>query len=259
MKLPNTNNSLHLNAFKKGYRLALDNKDLSLMPATIRNSMELSRYFEEGFQQSYSDQQIAVESTQKSQWKKRFIWLIIMILGGLASSFSMIKSYEKEVEATQTNKTEPNNLTSLTLLSDEERKDLLLSINEQNKQKIISFSSIYPSSIKFTNPILVNSSKKVLKQGKVIPKNIKSLQFNVQTTEIKNNLKLQWIHQTSLIKEADILPSQTLQISSQINLASRWYGKWTIQIINEDKQTIFRYQFNYIKENLNDRDYSASP
>jgi hypothetical protein len=253
MKLPNTTNSLHLNAFKKGYRLALDKKKLTSMPSTIKIDSQLSTYFEQGWQQSQDDQQQAIYEANKPQWNKRFVWLIIIILGGLATAYSMIYNYKKEQAQTKNNipKTanKPKNisLAELSLLSPAARQDLTLTkLAQHNKTTIDTHSTVISSEVKFNNPQLTDKQKNLLNWQKILPKYIKQIIFKINLNKPVKNFKIQWFYQDKLIQEEKI-NGKNKAINSTIKLASGWAGKWTIQITNSNNRPVFRKHFTYIK------------
>jgi hypothetical protein len=248
MKLPSTTNHHEINAFKKGYRLALDKRPKDIIPSTIKRHEQLRFYFEEGYQQAQDDLENSEHEANKPQWIKRFIWLTVMILGGLATAASIVNSYEKENLNKQpiAAKKRPNTtITELSLLSKNERKDLTQSRQDQQHKKIINTQSkIISSKITFKNPHIKQLNGKILDWQKTIPKNIKNITFKTEINYLDSPLKLQWIFKNHLIKEEKI---NKRQFSSKITLASNWSGFWLLQVINTDKEVLLRYNFNYIK------------
>lgn len=259
MKLPNTKNSNHLNSYKKGYRLALDQKDIHFIPGTIQRDPELANYFHEGYQQAQLDQQKLIEADGQSKWHKRFVWIVIMILGGLATATSMINDFEKnrqQTDSDQLPKPTPtkNNLSGqneLSLLSTQQRNDLNLSKQEQIKQAINIKSSLHNSHLIFLSHSLADSHNILLDWKATIPKTTRKIHFQAITNTKPNGLRIQWIFKNVLIKQEKTLPSKNnkdhFKISSSIQLASRWAGEWTIQLIDESNNVIYRNQFNYSK------------
>lgn len=246
MKLPKTGNSSQLNAFQKGYRSALDDKPISMVPATIKEHHDLLAFFEDGWQQAKTDEKLGPNDSINSQWKKRFTWLAVMILGGITTAFSIIHEYESSLPKPQVVEKEGTTpLKEIALLTEIERADLTLSKQELILRKKENISSDFETSqITLLEPKLSNGDKQTFQQQTVVPKNIKQLQFDATLTSAYKNIKIQWIYLNQLIKEENISNSS---IQSKIKLASNWSGKWTIQIIENDNKIIYRHRFNYIK------------
>ena len=257
MKLPDTKDPNQLNAYKKGYRLALDQKDSSFMPGTIRRHPELANYFHDGYQQAQIAQQTVAAIAEQSKWRKRFVWILIMLLGGLATGASIINDFEKSQQALQDktkqttdidNKTTDQNV--LSILSQQQRDDLILSRQERRLQAVDIHSAVY-NQLKFSQATLMNTEATLIAWQTTIPKKTKKLQFQAFTNIKLDELRIQWVFKDQLIKQETILPVQDdknkLKITSNIQLASRWAGRWTIQIINASNNVIYRNHFNYIK------------
>lgn len=246
MKLPKTGNSSQLNAFQKGYRLALEDKPLSMVPATIKEHHDLLAFFEDGWQQARTDENLSSNESINTLWKKRFTWLTIMILGGLATAVSIINKYESSQPKQQSiEEKDTPKLNEIALLTEAERSDLALSKQElKPRQKFNIYSKLEPSKQTVLDPTLSDGDKQIFQQQRVVPKNIKQLQFSATLSSNNKGIKIQWIYLDQLIKEEIILKDS---IKSKIKLASNWSGKWTIQIVKNNNTIVYRQPFNYIK------------
>ncbi len=79
MKLPDTLNASHQLAFKKGYRLALEDKPLSAMPNNFRFDPEMQEYFQLGWQQAEDEKNITHKNANSPWHKHKIKWLILLL------------------------------------------------------------------------------------------------------------------------------------------------------------------------------------
>lgn len=103
MKLPETDNAHHHYAFKKGYRLALEGKPQSHMPSQIRQDREMRNYFQMGWEQLQEELKNGEEAQQRTPWRQRFAWYLMVILAGIGTASLMI-SQKQEAQLLQQQK-----------------------------------------------------------------------------------------------------------------------------------------------------------
>ena len=266
MRIPETSNPHFQHAFKKGYRMALDGRKVDSMPSDFRRDMELRQYFQQGWEQAVEDVTLAQTQMNKPDWKNRFVWFAITIIGGIASALHIINLYEEEQIEQQkliqnttvitthnidnsTIVTEP----SLRLLNEQAHKDIKL-----NKQEVQSITPIQPlqlepimeSTIDVKRATLTESVENREPNGsfeKLVPKYIRQLSF---FTEITNANEQVIYHQWRTDKQ--ILATIRLPVNSNQyrtwstkKLASAWQGQWYVEVLDKDKQVIYRHAFTY--------------
>lgn len=100
MKLPETDNAHYHYAFKKGYRLALDGKPQSHMPSQIRQDSEMRAYFQMGWEQLHEELKNGEEDRQRTPWRQRAAWYLMMLLAGIGTASVMI-SQKNEAQLQQ--------------------------------------------------------------------------------------------------------------------------------------------------------------
>jgi len=167
------------------------------------------------------------------------------------------KPDNKASSKTQTTNTPPAkeaSLNELSLLTDVQRKDLVLNQEELEQpqyatlqpQKIID-SDIMIEEAEFTSAIL---NKQVADHlGANVPKNIRTLYFFTQLKGAeKQTIYHRWVYKN---QEMALIP---LQINSNLyrtwsskRLTSAWQGEWTVEILNANKEVIYRQTFQYGK------------
>lgn len=103
MKLPETDNAHHHYAFKKGYRLALEGKPQSHMPSQIRQDREMRNYFQMGWEQLQEELKNGEEAQQRTPWRQRFAWYLMVVLAGIGTASLMI-SQKQEAQLQQQQK-----------------------------------------------------------------------------------------------------------------------------------------------------------
>lgn len=98
MKLPDIDNAHYHYAFKKGYRLALDGKPLSHMPSQIKQDPDMRGYFQLGWEQLQEELKNGQEDQQRTPWRQRAAWYLMMLLAGIGTASLMIS---EKMEAQQ--------------------------------------------------------------------------------------------------------------------------------------------------------------
>ena len=101
MQIPDTENIHFQHAFKKGYSLALEGKSADHMPSAIRRDLEMRSYFQLGWEQAAEDIALSVAESAKPDWRDRFAWGTMMILGGISTTLLMLHNIQEE-QAEQT-------------------------------------------------------------------------------------------------------------------------------------------------------------
>ncbi len=250
MKLPKTNNPQEASAFKKGYRQAIDEKSLANMPSTIRIDTKLKQLFEAGWEQAQEDLALEEEADNAPQWNKRFIWITIMVLGGLITALSMINNFEKNRKAKEPIVQQPIlhfNKHSLSILSEEERKDLELNRQEQtliHYQDLNSSKNLLNANIKAK--LLSEQPKQVIyKWETTLPKKIRNLKLALNISDFQGDIQVKWLQKNQVIQ------AYNLNISSgnylkPIPLSSRWQGEWILLITNLQNKALIRQRFFYV-------------
>ncbi len=76
--------------------MALDGKSSRSMPSLIRRDMEMRNYFQMGWVQAEEDLALQRESSGKTDWRGRFAWGIMMIVGGISTMLLMTHNIKKE-------------------------------------------------------------------------------------------------------------------------------------------------------------------
>ncbi len=260
MQLPDTDN-IHLQyAFKTGYRLALEGKTMSSMPSAIRREMAMRDYFQQGWEQGHQDVSEGLLNNVQPCWKCRFIWGSIMILGGAATAYSIIYSYEKEqaqlaqqaqIQYDQAALATTHNPTSsLSLLSPQQRQDLQANLAEYQKQLLPPLTPIIASPIKISaalSPSQIYLEQNIQISPEHIPKYIRNLNFltNVKVST-PQTLYHRWRFENQAIstKTFYVKPPGNELISSQ-KMSSAWQGHWYIEVLNAQQEVIYRKTFIY--------------
>lgn len=96
MRLPDTQNAKELHAFKKGYRLATENKTLNNLPSEIRYDRALREFSQLGWDQAQEEIAAGLEASQQVPWRQRLAWLIMMVLGGIVTATVLINNIKEE-------------------------------------------------------------------------------------------------------------------------------------------------------------------
>jgi len=286
MQMPDTDNIDYQYAFKKGYRMALEGLRVTSMPSNIRRDMAMRDYFQQGWEQAIEDISLANEQSNKPEWRKRFAWFIFMVIGGIATGSLMIHNIKQEQAkqqalidnkpspATAQNNTTPpssklptnqtskaphniqtqTSISSLSLLSSNERDDLVLNQQSQPELSILPLEPLTASNIIISDAQIsqeIKNKTPVDVLDDVIPKYIRKIYFY---TEISNANGQTIYHRWRTDKE--ILSTVKLEIKSNHfrtwsskKLSSAWQGPWFLEVLNSDKKVIYRKPFYYGTKN----------
>ena len=269
MRLPETDNIHYQYAFKKGYRMALEGKTMQHMPSDIRRDMALREYFQEGWQQAVDEATELQQQQNQPDWKHRFIWLAIMIAGGLATAAHMIYQIEEEQALQQaTQKAEPtapidppapqpnsNSAASeptLTLLTEAQRKDLIANQQQPNRppQQPLPLEPVQPSEIKVVESLFsrdIHQRSPVDPLSDSIPKYIRQVYFYTEIHHAKGQtLYHRWRTTTQILATIPFkVSSDRYRTWSSKRMASAWQGQWYVEVLDQQKHVIYRKGFNY--------------
>lgn len=308
MQLPDTRNANQLYAFKKGYRAALEGKNLNHMPSAMRYNPAMRDYFQQGWDQAQERLAEQMEKSAGNPWRHRAAWWLIMIIGGLATGAVLIKNIQQDqqvqqpalsAENRQQSSSQPSQppvkeselisqvkkaslekqrLTSsikpkeplpqkdlandqattniketeLALLTPAQRNDLTLTRQERtaNASKKVPLAPVVKSDIGIKVAALataVTERKPEGPLGDIVPKNIRKLYFFTQVESAsKQTIYHRWIfnhHKMALIPLK--INSNLYRTWSSKRLTSAWQGQWHIEVLNADKQVIYRHSFTY--------------
>lgn len=263
MQIPETDNIHFQYAFKTGYRLALEGKSMASMPSAIRCDLEMRDYFQQGWEQAQQDVEQGLLYNVQPCWKCRFIWGIIMILGGAATAYSIIYSYEKEqtelaqraqiqqdqqMHATEQSKPE----THLSALSEQQRTDLLANLAEQAQRMnpLPPLKPVVPNNAPLSQAVFttqVHNKTPVNQLSDKIPKYIRKIHFLTQI-KVKKPQRFyhrwrfndQYLNTTSF----NLTPDNTIIWSTQ-KMSSAWQGRWDVEVLNHQQEVIYRKTFTY--------------
>lgn len=309
MKLPETDNAHYHYAFKKGYRLALEGKPQSHMPSQIRQDREMRNYFQMGWEQLQEELKNGEEDQQRTPWRQRFAWYLMMILAGIGTASLMI-TQKQEAQQQQQQKIDqspnpvkkepglvvsPSEITAeslslktdttqdttekpptepiiasqpdvksqptasqkegLGLLSEEQRHDLQQTLNHKQQQlgqSQVALSPVMPSPINIKQAQLgqsVSNRQLVNQLETVIPKYIRKLAFFTEIENAQNTtIYHRWVYQNQTMATVALkIESPVYRTWSTKQLTSAWKGAWHIDVLDENKNVIFRHHFRYIR------------
>ncbi|WP_029408336.1 DUF2914 domain-containing protein [Thiomicrorhabdus sp. Milos-T2] len=282
MQLPDTDNIDYQYAFKQGYRMAVDGKRVTSMPSKVRRDMMMREYFQQGWEQAIEDMSLNYQIQNKPNWRTRFIWFAFMVLGGIATASLMIKNIESDIAEQQarlevkpsksdtqklpdskpspdTNlaKSSPANianssssLPTLSLLSNQQRKDLELNKQQQAVDAPLSLDPIIKSSITVKQAVLsenIENREPISPLSNRVPKYIRKLAF---FTEIENangqTIYHRWRTNNQILATIALpIGSNKFKTWSTKKLSSAWLGQWYIEVLDSNKNVIYRLSFNY--------------
>lgn len=281
MQIPDTDNIHFQHAFKKGYRMALEGKLANSMPSLIRRDMEMRNYFQMGWEQAQEDISLSVENEGQTDWRGRFAWGIMMLIGGLSTTLLIMHNIKEEqaeqarliagvptqtqnfsqttpsqkmpllTNTTALTKTTEKHATDLGLLSTAQRSDLEIYHQEQQQSKEkVPLGSIINSDIKIANAILTSD---IIKQrpgtefNQAVPKYIRELNFYTQIEQAKNQtISHRWIFNNQVLATIPLqIKSENYHTWSSKKMSSAWQGTWHIEVLDENQDVIFRKTFIY--------------
>lgn len=262
MQIPETDNIHFQYAFKVGYRLALEGKNMASMPSAVRRDLKMRDYFQQGWEQGHKDVSEGLLSNTHTCWKCRFIWGAIMILGGAATAYSIIYSYEKEqAELAQEYQIKRDQVVALkaqqdainlSILSNQQREDLLANLAEeaQRPKPLPPLERVIQSPIKISIAQLttqVKDEKPVDDLSDSIPKYIRELTFFTQIETTKpQTIYHRWRFNNQYLGSFSFDVDQKKNtIWSHKKMSSAWQGRWDVEILNDQKTVIYRKTFMY--------------
>ena len=271
MQMPDTDNIDFQYAFKIGYRMAIEGKRVTSMPSNIRRDMGMRDYFQQGWEQALEDVSLANAQANKPEWRKRFIWFVFMVLGGIGTAKLMIYNIEAEkaqqqaiIEGTHTLTVQQNSpielpnetkavhktLPQLSLLSNEQRQDLAQTKQNFTTLEPIPLEPIINSKIKITLSQLSESIENrtpVNPLSEVVPKYIRTVYFFTEVTEAKGKTIFhRWRTDNQVMATVELnIESDKFRTWSSKKLSSAWQGKWYLEVLDENQNVIYRKQFYY--------------
>ncbi len=263
MDIPETDNIHFQHAFKTGYRLALEGKNQANMPSAIRRDLEMRDYFQQGWEQGKQDVAQGLAHNAQTCWKCRFIWGAVMILGGLATAYSIIYSYEKEqselaqqyqkkTDLATTQPIQPAKPIDLSVLSQQERDDLLANLAEeaQRPKPLPPLTAVVPSNIQIERATLtsaINHQQPIDTLKNIVPKYIRTLTFFTQVqTDTEETIYHRWRFNNQYRQTTPFeVNKKHAQVWSTIKMSSAWQGRWDIEIVNSKQDVIYRKTFIY--------------
>jgi len=261
MQIPETDNIHFQYAFKKGYRLALDGKSMSSMPSAIRRDMEMRDYFQQGWEQAEADIAQGLLSNSQSCWRCRFVWGTVMILGGAATAYSIIHSYEveqAELAAQHQSRIEQAALKNideepdLEVLSANQRLDLAANLAEiaQRPEPLPPVEAVIQSDIKV--PIALFTSQVKEREAtdefsEFVPKYIRELYFYTHIDFAdQQTIYHRWRFNNQYLATIPLkISSQHYRTWSSKKMSSAWQGQWDVEVLNEQHEVIYRKTFTY--------------
>lgn len=267
MHIPETDNIHYQYAFKKGYRMAIDGKSVSNMPSQFRRDMELRKYFQLGWEQAVEDVTMAQEDMSKPNWRYRFIWFAVMVIGGLATAAHIINLYETEraeqqalIEAqlNAANRNAPNlpiNTENLALLNAEQRNDLKLNQAAAPAElpSELPLEEIVQSQVRINKAVLAQSIENrepVNLLTTQVPKFIREVYFFTEI-EDANDQKIthRWRTHNQILATIELdITSNKFRTWSSKKMASAWVGQWYVEVLNENQEVIHRTAFEYTNQ-----------
>lgn len=245
-KFSTSGNRHYANSFQEGYRYGLEDKDPTDIPVRIKQDMELRKFFEEGFQQALQDSKLPEEETPP-MFCKKCVWGFIILAGSIATAASMIFSYEAEQREISKDNT-PTTFSELSLLTESERQDLRLNLQEKSNRQIVDVKTLpIIQSNKFHSSLINSKTQEKLEWESIIPKKVRELTLSIENHDYSGQLTIQWIHNDILIEqqELDITTSQI--VTSNLKLTSRWSGAWAVQILDTNLNRLSLQRFYYIQ------------
>ena len=285
MQIPDTDNIHFQHAFKKGYRLALEGKSAGSMPSAIRRDMEMRSYFQLGWEQAEDDIALSVADSGKTDWRGRFAWGSMMLIGGISTTLLMLhniqeeqveqarlisgKPLQTEISVAQKIAIEPEKTTlvlathqandsiqeqglGLGLLSSAQRSDLAAyqqeqqqSVAEQIPLQAIMQSDIKVSKAVFTEQIIDREPVTIFATS--IPKYVREIKFYTQISHANNQtLSHRWRFNDQVLATIPLeIKSDDYRTWSSKKMSSAWQGTWHVEVLDTNQAVIYRKSFNY--------------
>ncbi len=284
MQIPETDNINFQHAFKKGYRMALEGKSPNNMPSLIRRDMEMRSYFQKGWEQAEEDIALSSENSGEKDWRGRFAWGIMMLIGGISTTLLMMHNIKEEQTeqarliagilpqnqntsstSTRTTPLQPTTLSSnsstaaenpkkvaldLGLLSSAQRTDLAAHQQEHNSQINIPLQPIITSDIDISNAVLTSGiidRKPGTEFNQSVPKYIREVYFYTQVEHANNQtISHRWIFNNQALATIPLeIKSDDYRTWSSKKMSSAWQGTWHVEVLNANQEVILRKSFVY--------------
>ncbi|MDX1347793.1 MAG: DUF2914 domain-containing protein [Thiomicrorhabdus chilensis] len=196
MRLPDTQNAKELHAFKKGYRLATENKTLNNLPSEIRYDRALREFSQLGWDQAQEEIAAGLEASQQVPWRQRLAWLIMMLLGGIVTATVLINNIKEEKReqaaliAQQTQQAEVTRELPLAEPMKRPQGQIAAIENEEGADTTEDFSSaalaLPKETIEADEPISEKPSAETAELGLLTPAQRKDLVLNQQERAASN-------------------------------------------------------------------------
>lgn len=140
---------------------------------------------------------------------------------------------------------------SLSLLSDDERMDLASAKQKfESSQQNIPLSPLVKSKIIVSQAVLTDAIKDMAPQKTFstnVPKYIRKIYFFSKIENAKGQeIYHQWRYNGKVMATIRLkIDSDRFRTWSSKRLSSAWSGDWTVEVLNQRKQPIFRKTFKY--------------
>jgi len=276
MQMPDTDNIHYQHAFKTGYRMAIDGKKMTSMPSNIRRDMSMRDYFQQGWEQALEDV-AEIQERQKNTggWRQRFVWFSFMILAGLGTASLMISNIEREKAEQEAilsgtvvdddgisvekpslneNKSLPSEvdiakLDGLGLLSSQQRSDLAETQKTKVKE-VIPLAPVIDSPIAISNNVLsqrIDQRQPVDLLNSPIPKYIREVVFFTEISQANGqDIYHRWRTDNEILSTIKLpIKSDKYRTWSSKKMSSAWQGQWYVEVLDYNKNVIFRQPFTY--------------
>ena len=263
--------------------MALEGKSPSSMPSLIRRDMEMRSYFQMGWEQAEEDISLSLDDGGQTDWRGRFAWGIMMLIGGISTMLLMMHNIKEEqaeqarlIAGTQvpntsqvtiqpspsqtmpllTNQATPHNTTEnpefdLGLLTTTQRTDLETSQQEQQQTKANrSLEAVMISDIKISDTALTSErvdSQPGTEFNNTVPKYIRELNFYTQIEHAHHQtISHRWLFNNQVLATIPLeIKSDHYRTWSSKKMSSAWQGTWHIEVLDANQDVIFRKTFIY--------------
>lgn len=161
------------------------------------------------------------------------------------------ESTESKQVAQTTLAEEQSNPITFSLLTDEQRNDLTLNKQEENNKRLLK-PNLVSSTIEIKHTVFTNNIIDTMPQSSfedLIPKHVRKVYFFTQILNAKGKtLYHRWWHNGQIMETVPLkIQSSDHRTWSSKQLTSAWAGKWTVDLLDESQQPIYRQTFHYIK------------
>ncbi|MBO1925042.1 MULTISPECIES: DUF2914 domain-containing protein [Thiomicrorhabdus] len=270
MAIADTDNPDYQRAYKTGYRLALAGKGHAQMPHDIRHDGRMREYFVEGWQAAQDDMVRQQELLNKPDWRYRIAWLIIMVLGGLATAGVMLKQAHEQNPQVAAEPETPvpssaiaqTHSETITLLSDEQRRDIsdqqrLYAQQEARKTPLAPLTAnleveiAQPRLVADTENIPLDLQTDSANSIALLPKYLRKLAFHTQVRlNSAGTLFLVWRYNgLEIQKQSYELSAGEHSLTSTQLMSSSRQGRWHIEVLDGQQRVFQRMTFDYGQNN----------